>query len=542
MAGPRQPRKKKTAPRAADGLRRPRSADELRRPGGDELRRQGEAEELRRQAEERLDVLAAAAASPSLPAPEELVAAVHELRVHQIELEMQNEELRHAQLELEEQREKYFALFDLAPVGYLTLSDKGMVGDANLTAVRLLGLERQLLIGQPFSAYIFAPDRDAYYLHLLKLMKTAAPQTFELRLQRVGDEPFWAHLEAQPQDDADGEPPRYHLTFTDVHERVLAEEALRESEAQYRLLAEHTSDLVWLMDMDIKTTYQSPSAEKLRGYTSQEIRDLPLEKNLTPESLRLALTVFSEELPKFAADPGYNPVHKLELEYYRKDGSTFWSENKFSVIRDGDGKPVSILGEGRDVTERKLAEKALARLNAELVSEAAALAEANATITRIAATDHLTGLASRRHFYESLEKAISLARRHGYHLALVSFDLDGLKRVNDSAGHRAGDEVLACFATLLAMLCRAEDLPGRLGGDEFCVLLPGVELDGGRGLAERVLAAVRTSAVLAERGITVSAGVAQWVPDEPPDDLLRRADDALYAAKRSGGDAVSGAR
>ena len=124
----------------------------------------------------------------------------------------------------------------------------------------------------------------------------------------------------------------------------------------------------------------------------------------------------------------------------------------------------------------------------------------------------------------------------------MSFDLDGLKRVNDSAGHRAGDEVLACFATLLAMLCRAEDLPGRLGGDEFCVLLPGVELDGGRGLAERVLAAVRTSAVLAERGITVSAGVAQWVPDEPPDDLLRRADDALYAAKRSGGDAVSGAR
>jgi diguanylate cyclase (GGDEF)-like protein len=121
----------------------------------------------------------------------------------------------------------------------------------------------------------------------------------------------------------------------------------------------------------------------------------------------------------------------------------------------------------------------------------------------------------------------------------VSFDLDGLKRVNDSAGHRAGDEVLASFAALLAALCRAEDLPARLGGDEFSVLLPGDDLGGGRGLAERILAAVRSCDVLAQRGVTVSGGVAQWAPSELPDDFLRRADEALYAAKRDGGDAVA---
>ena len=131
-------------------------------------------------------------------------------------------------------------------------------------------------------------------------------------------------------------------------------------------------------------------------------------------------------------------------------------------------------------------------------------------------------------------------RRHGTPLALVSLDLDRLKRVNDGAGHEAGDEALTSFAALLIDLCRAEDLPARLGGDEFCVLLPGMELGGAQGFAERLVTAVRTCEALAQRGVTVSGGVAALTPGEPSDGLLRRADEALYAAKRGGGDAVAG--
>ena len=307
------------------------------------------------------------------------------------------------------------------------------------------------------------------------------------------------------------------------------------------------TDVVWLMDMDFRTTYQSPSGEKLRGFTSQELLELPLEKNLAPESFEVALGVFSKELPRIMTDPSYEPVIVLELEYYRKDGSTFWLENAFSIVRDDRGRPASILGEGRDVTERKRAQEQvqhqnaeLLRLNDELMEETAALEEANATITRLAATDHLTGLANRRSFYESLEKAVSLARRHGYPLAIVSLDLDGLKRVNDECGHAAGDEVITSFAALLTWLCRAEDVPGRLGGDEFSMLLPGIDRGGALALAARLLAEVRSSAALAERGVTVSGGVAEWTAGELPDDLLRRADEALYDAKRSGGDASVG--
>ena len=137
------------------------------------------------------------------------------------------------------------------------------------------------------------------------------------------------------------------------------EEALQKSEAQYRLLSDHTTDFVWLMDMNLKPTYQSAAAEKFTGFTQQEIVELPFNKLVTPESLKLASAVFLEELPRVETDPDYNPVRILDLEYYCKDGATAWAENKFSIIRDPSGKAVSILGEARDITERRCAEKDL---------------------------------------------------------------------------------------------------------------------------------------------------------------------------------------
>jgi two-component system, cell cycle sensor histidine kinase and response regulator CckA len=141
--------------------------------------------------------------------------------------------------------------------------------------------------------------------------------------------------------------------------RRQAEEALKFSEAQYRLLGEHTTDGILLLDMDLNIIYVSPNVENIRGFTIQEAKKMPLEEHITPASLRLALMVFFEELPKVEADDGYNPVRILELEYYCKDGTTILTESKFSIIRDPGGKPISILGEARDITLRKLIESAL---------------------------------------------------------------------------------------------------------------------------------------------------------------------------------------
>ena len=172
------------------------------------------ADDLRRRAEERLAELTA----PS-PMPGDAADVVHELRVHQVELELQNEELRRTGLELDAERAKYFDLFDLAPVGYLTLTDKNIIGDANLTATRLLGAERRQLVGRPLSNFVLAADQETYYRHHTLLARTGEPQTCELRLRRRDTEPFWALLEWQSQLAVDGKLLSSRVTLTDISAR-----------------------------------------------------------------------------------------------------------------------------------------------------------------------------------------------------------------------------------------------------------------------------------------------------------------------------------
>ena len=145
--------------------------------------RPGDAAELRRRAEEMARGKAAQAPEDlEALSPEETRRMLHELRVHQIELEMQNEELRRAQAELDAARARYFDLYDLAPVGYFTVSEQGLIMEANLTAATLLGVARGALVMQRFSRFILRDDQDIYYLLRRQLSKTGAPQVCDLRL------------------------------------------------------------------------------------------------------------------------------------------------------------------------------------------------------------------------------------------------------------------------------------------------------------------------------------------------------------------------
>ena len=149
---------------------------------------------LRRRAEKKA---IAVKAKPKLTlSEEETRRTLHELRVHQIELELQNEELLRVQAELESARARYFDLYDLAPIGYFTISEKGLIQEANLTAARLLGIGKQLLIKKPFTNFIYNEDQDVYYRHRKLLLESSASQVCEVRiLNRQGD-PFWARLES----------------------------------------------------------------------------------------------------------------------------------------------------------------------------------------------------------------------------------------------------------------------------------------------------------------------------------------------------------
>lgn len=160
--------------------------------------------------------------------PEAGQQLLHELRVHQIELEIQNEELRRIQVELEASRTRYFDLYDLAPVGYVTLSEKGIILEANLTLANLLGVTRKEVVGRLLTHFILPADQDIFYQHRRQLFATDAPQVFELRLLRANDDSFWAQLEAIKPQNADGTPTG-RVIISDISTRKQAKEELQQS-------------------------------------------------------------------------------------------------------------------------------------------------------------------------------------------------------------------------------------------------------------------------------------------------------------------------
>ena len=166
---------------------------------------------------------------------------LHDLRVHQAELEMQNEELRRTQEELELSRARYFDLYDMAPVSYFTLSHAGLIQEANLTAAALLGVPRSAMAKQPLSRFILEADQALYFHHRRQLVETGARQVCELRMLRSGGAPCWVRFEATSVVDAAGVL-GCRAVVSDITARRHAEETLIASEARHRILFEKSHD------------------------------------------------------------------------------------------------------------------------------------------------------------------------------------------------------------------------------------------------------------------------------------------------------------
>ncbi len=181
--------------------------------------------ELRRQAEAQLPQRSEELANLS---PEQIKRMVHELLVHQIELEMQNEQLRQAQLELEFARDQYADLYEFAPVGYFTLNEQGLILSANLTAAALLGVDRASLIRRPLGHFITREDQDAFYLSRRRLFETRQAEVIEIRLLKQDGSHFYARLEAIIQ--GEGEASVCRAAVSDVTEHKLAEQYMLRTE------------------------------------------------------------------------------------------------------------------------------------------------------------------------------------------------------------------------------------------------------------------------------------------------------------------------
>ncbi len=239
--------------------------------------RSGKQDDLRRRAEEE-------ARGKTVPMPEDLDEmspgearkVLHELQVHQIELEMQNEELRRVQNELEASRTRYFDLYDLAPVGYLALSEHGLIMEANLTAIVMLGVSRSALLKQPLTRFILPEDQDIYYLHHKKLYATGESQVCELRLLRAAAAPFWAQIEATMKRDDGNGAPVCRTVMSDISALKRVEEVLRQNE---RALAEKNAVLerfTSAVSHDLKSPLVTVTT--FLGFLEQDIRKQDAEE------------------------------------------------------------------------------------------------------------------------------------------------------------------------------------------------------------------------------------------------------------------------
>ena len=291
------------------------------------------------------------------------------------------------------------------------------------------------------------------------------------------------------------------------------------ADMRFRLLAEHSIDLIVAVDADLAIRYASPATASLLGCAPNDLHGHTLAELLAPED-RAAF--IARHFTK-AAQRGVVPDLFRAL---RRDGSTLWVEARVASLPPGNGLG-DYLVTFRDADQRRRAEETLGRMNAEL--------------STLASTDALTGLPNRRQFDATLHKEWYRALRDATPLGLLMIDVDRFKPLNDRFGHQVGDAFLACVGQVIRdNVRRASDMAARYGGEEFAVVLPGTGAAGALEIAEvirRAVAAADTRRFV-EGGypLTVSIGVAATVALAGGGSaaLVHSADSALYQAKRNG--------
>lgn len=304
------------------------------------------------------------------------------------------------------------------------------------------------------------------------------------------------------------------IAIEDISERKQAETALKQMNQDFITVLESTSDFIYVKDQASRIRYCSQTLADITGHKSW--RDMIGKHDNEIFPLETAQVYIQEEIPIFR--DGVALLNKVD-PYFRSDGSRGWvSTNKWPMF-DEDGKTViGIFGISRDISESKLREDELRTM---------------------ATTDFLTGLASRRDFIDDLNRQIARVQRSPkVHTCLLMMDLDFFKRVNDTYGHAIGDAMLQHISYLMKNEVRRVDSVGRIGGEEFSILMPDTDLQAAQGFAERLRKKIESTPLLdGEHSIpiTISTGITQiHAEDRSAESVFERADVALYRAKNSG--------
>ncbi|WP_351088111.1 EAL domain-containing protein [Shewanella sp. S1-49-MNA-CIBAN-0167] len=474
---------------------------------------------------------------------------LHELQVHQIELEMQNEELKQARI-TERLYYRYTELFEFAPIAYFVFDLNGIINQVNLRGASLLGIERANLVGKPFSHYVTPQYRETFKRCLGKAFGGNGIQSCEV-LGQVDNNTLWLDIEANigitgtdcltamiditerkqaenSQHLANKEKEKranelaianIELAFQNKEKDKRADELIlanadKEKRANELVLAAkvftHAREGIMITDAKASIIEVNDTFTSITGYSREEAI------GQTPRILQSG-----RQSPEFYA----NMWQTLLTEGYwygevwnrRKNNEVYGVLQTITAVRDVHGITTHYVSLATDITPMKAHQDEL---------------------EHIAHYDVLTNLPNRVLLSDQLSQAMLQCRRHAQSLAVVFLDLDGFKTVNDTYGHDIGDELLIALSVRMKEALRESDSLGRIGGDEFVAVLADlIKVEDCEPVLERLLLAASDPVTVGGVifNISASIGVTLYPRDDVDADLLmRHADQAMYMAKESG--------
>ncbi len=418
-------------------------------------------------------------------------------------------EARRAQ-RIQAAQERALLMVNRSQDGFWVCRPDGILSEVNDAYCRMLGHKRGALLGVSLHSLEAVPDAARTKAHLQTII-TEGSDRFETRYRRHDGSVLDVEVSAYYRHDA-GE---IIGLLRDISQRKSLLSALAESERRFRDISEAAGEYLWEVDARGRCTYVSGRVKQVQGYTPAEVMGRTPFAFMDRAEAKRVRTWFAR------SGDGGQPFRDLEYRSRHKGGHDVWLRvSGMPILGDG-GMVTGYRGAAMDVTQRKLMEE---------------------NLRRMATTDPLTGAANRRHFMAVLDDELTRARRYGNPLAVAMLDIDHFKRLNDTYGHAAGDMALVQYVAEIQGRLRTTDMLGRLGGEEFALILPETTAEGARAAVD-ALRAAREAVVLEHEGrelrFTMSAGVADTTHAGSGADLLAAADAALYVSKHSGRNRVT---
>ncbi len=336
-------------------------------------------------------------------------------------------------------------------------------------------------------------------------------RTLQLEINKKDGSTVWTETKLSFIIDKNQRPVGILGVVRDITRRKQMEEELRQGKEKYQSILENIQEGYFEVDLTGRYTFFNDSLCRITGCSHEELLGANYKQFSDKENVKKVFLAFNQ-IYKTG-----EPAQEINWQFTRKDGSKRYIEASASLLKDSSGKTVGFKGMIRDITERKRIEKELSHM---------------------ATHDVLTGLPNRFMFSQALNQAIQSAQRHKRQLAVLFIDLDRFKTINDSLGHDAGDQLLKQIARRFKQSLRSVDVIGRLGGDEFIIMIEELSnLSQAATVAQKILTtAIQPITLMGEEcRVTASIGISIYPRDgEDGQSLMKNADSAMYFAKEEG--------